>query len=161
MQHSVELDSAVLGVLRHAREMFRAERAEVLLFAAPGGGDALRTSCGVDGSSELMTPLTVDPGDPGLQRLARRRHAQFVDTGRTGSRQAMASPMLAERGLIGVMRIENRLAEGSLFTDEDLRLLETLANQAAVALENGHLEQSLAGSPGSAISSGTRPTTIR
>lgn len=144
MQHSVELDSAVLGVLRHAREMFRAERAEVLLFASPGGGDALRTSCGVDGSSELMTPLVVDPDDPGLQGLAKGKRARFADTARTGSRQAMASPMLADRGLIGVMRIENRLADGSFFTDEDLRLLETLANQAAVALENGHLEQSLA-----------------
>ncbi len=144
MQHSAELDSAVLGVLRHAREMFRAERAEVLLFAAPGGGDALRTACSVDGHSEVMTPQTVSPDDPELQLLARGKRAQFVDSGRTGSRQAMASPMLADRGLIGVMRIENRLSEGSLFTDEDLRLLETLANQAAVALENGHLEQSLA-----------------
>ena len=144
MQHGAELDSAILGVLRHAREMFRAEHAEVILFAVPGGGDALRTACGVDGSSELMTPLTVDPDDPGLQRLARGHRAQFVDSARQGSRHAIASPMLAERGLIGVMRIENRLAEGTLFTDEDLRLLETLANQAAVALENGHLEQSLA-----------------
>ena len=31
-----------------------------------------------------------------------------------------------------------------MFSEDDLRLLETLANQAAVALENGHLEQSLA-----------------
>jgi diguanylate cyclase (GGDEF)-like protein len=144
MQDSAELDSAVLGVLRHAREMFRAERAEVLLFGTPGGGDALRTSCGVDGSSELMTPLVVDVENPELHRLTQGKRAQFVDGGKPGVRQAIASPMLADRGLIGVMRIENRLAEGSLFTDEDLRLLETLANQAAIALENGHLEQSLA-----------------
>ena len=42
------------------------------------------------------------------------------------------------------MIIVNRLTEGTSFTDDDLRLLETLANQAAVALENGQLEQSLA-----------------
>src|SRR4029079_5187519 len=35
------------------------------------------------------------------------------------------------------------LTEGTSFTDDDLRLLETLANQAAIALENGQLEQSL------------------
>jgi diguanylate cyclase (GGDEF)-like protein len=91
-----------------------------------------------------MTPLTVSPDDPGLLQLARGKRAQFVDGGRPGLRQAIASPMLVDRGLIGVMRIESRLAEGSVFTDEDLQLLETLANQAAVALENGHLEQSLA-----------------
>ena len=38
----------------------------------------------------------------------------------------------------------NRLTEGTSFGQDDLRLLETLANQVAVALENGQLEQSLA-----------------
>jgi GGDEF domain-containing protein len=42
------------------------------------------------------------------------------------------------------MIIANRLTEGTRFGDDDLRLFETLANQAAVALENGQLEQSLA-----------------
>ena len=59
-------------------------------------------------------------------------------------RQAMVSPLRGESGLIGCMVIVNRLTEGTSFTDDDLRLLETLANQAAVALENGQLEQSLA-----------------
>ena len=46
--------------------------------------------------------------------------------------------------MIGSLIISNRLTEGTMFSEDDLRLLETLANQAAVALENGHLEQSLA-----------------
>ena len=56
----------------------------------------------------------------------------------------MTAPLLGEAGLIGSMVVANRLTEGTTFTDDDLRLLETLANQAAVALENGQLEQSLA-----------------
>ena len=56
----------------------------------------------------------------------------------------MVAPLLGESGLIGSMLIANRLTEGTTFVDDDLRLLETLANQAAVALENGQLEQSLA-----------------
>ena len=56
----------------------------------------------------------------------------------------MAAPLLGEAGLIGSMVVANRLTEGTTFSDDDLRLLETLANQAAVALENGQLEQSLA-----------------
>ena len=62
----------------------------------------------------------------------------------TGVRQAMVPPLRGESGLIGSMMIANRMTEGTAFLDEDLRLLETLANQAAVALENGQLEQSLA-----------------
>ena len=56
----------------------------------------------------------------------------------------MVSPLSAESGLIGAIIVANRLTEGTSFDEDDLRLLETLANQAAVALENGQLEQSLA-----------------
>src|SRR5204862_2650208 len=49
-----------------------------------------------------------------------------------------------ESGVIGSLLVGNRLTEGTTFSDDDLRLMETLANQAAVALENGQLEQSLA-----------------
>ena len=56
----------------------------------------------------------------------------------------MVTPLIGESGMIGSMTVANRLTEGTAFDDDDLRLLETLANQAAVALENGQLEQSLA-----------------
>jgi diguanylate cyclase (GGDEF)-like protein len=45
--------------------------------------------------------------------------------------------------LIGEMTVANRLTEGTSFLGDDLRLLEMVANQAAAALENGQLEQSL------------------
>jgi diguanylate cyclase (GGDEF)-like protein len=44
---------------------------------------------------------------------------------------------------MGALTILNRMGEGAHFEPDDLRLLETVANQAAVALENGQLEQSL------------------
>jgi diguanylate cyclase (GGDEF)-like protein len=56
----------------------------------------------------------------------------------------MVSPLRGESDLIGYLLIANRLTEGTTFSADDLRLLETLANQAAAALEHGHLEQSLA-----------------
>src|SRR5206468_7136040 len=59
-------------------------------------------------------------------------------------RQGMVSPLRGESDLIGYVLIANRLTEGTTFTPDDLRLLETLANHAASALEQGHLEQSLA-----------------
>ena len=55
----------------------------------------------------------------------------------------MVGPLVGERGVFGALTIINRLGEGSRFEPDDLRLLETVANQAAVALENGQLEQSL------------------
>jgi diguanylate cyclase (GGDEF)-like protein len=59
-------------------------------------------------------------------------------------KQAMIAPLVGESAMIGTLTIANRLTEGTKFEEDDLRLLETLANQAAVALENGQLEHSLA-----------------
>jgi diguanylate cyclase (GGDEF)-like protein len=59
-------------------------------------------------------------------------------------RRHMVSALRGESDIIGSIVVTNRLTEGTSFGDDDLRLLETLANQTAVALENGHLEQSLA-----------------
>ena len=56
----------------------------------------------------------------------------------------MVSPLRGESGIIGSMVVAQRITQGTAFTDDDLRLLATLANQAATALENGQLEQSLA-----------------
>ena len=44
LQHSPELDSALGALLEHAREMFRAERAEILLWPRDGGAEGLLTA---------------------------------------------------------------------------------------------------------------------
>ncbi len=150
MQHSPELDSALIALLDHARAMFRAEVAEVIIYARGEGGDALRTTSVQDGAPSAMVPVKLAPDDPIHARVAIERHAFFSAASgeRTLAglpiRQAMISPLIAESGLIGAITVANRLTEGTSFDEDDLRLLETLANQAAVALENGQLEQSLA-----------------
>jgi diguanylate cyclase (GGDEF)-like protein len=148
LQHSPELDSAIVALLDHAREMFRAEIAEVLLFPRDAATDALRTRS-IDGRPpSVMEPVPLGGDDPIARRVRNESLAFFFDpTGRggtaPGSRQAMAAPLRGESGVIGSLVIAHRLTEGTSFTDDDLRLLETLANQAAIALENGQLEQSL------------------
>jgi diguanylate cyclase (GGDEF)-like protein len=145
MHHTPELDSAILAVLEHAREMFRAEVAEILLFPRVVSEEALRTVAYHDRPSDIMTPVAFDPNDMLVQRCAREGRALFVDDARGGSgAQDMLSPLSGDSGVFGLMRVSHRLSAGTGFDEDDLRLLETLANQAAVALENGHLEQSLA-----------------
>ena len=148
LQHSPELDSAVLALLDHARNMFRAERAELILHPQNEGDEALITSVVSDGTTQSMTPVQLPPNDPVLLRVEHEGHAFFhipapAERAMSGVRQAMVAPLRGESGVIGSMMIANRMTEGTSFLDEDLRLLETLANQAAVALENGQLEQSL------------------
>ncbi|HEY0444269.1 MAG TPA: diguanylate cyclase, partial [Candidatus Limnocylindrales bacterium] len=151
LQNSPALDSALLALLEHAREMFRAELAEIVLYPRRDpDGDALRTRTSRDGTSEVMAPISLARGDVVRQRIATDRRAFLHVPGpewRPGTpaiRQAMTCPLNGERGLMGEMTIANRMTEATSFLGDDLRLLEMIANQAAAALENGQLEQSLA-----------------
>lgn len=53
-------------------------------------------------------------------------------------RSIMAAPLMARGRVIGIAYVENRIVAG-LFTAEDLETLETLAGQAAVAIDNAIL----------------------
>ena len=146
LQHSPEIDSTLVALLSHARTMFRAELAEVVLYPRSADEDALRTRSWHEREPEVMVPdreYLVDP----LHARIRGSTAPFFDETRDRDGRVsrhMVSALRGESETIGSLIISNRLTEGTIFSDDDLRLLETLANQAAVALENGHLEQSLA-----------------
>jgi len=146
LQHSPELDSTLVALLSHARTMFRAELAEVVLYPRSTGEDALRTRSWHERPAEVMVPDREHLDDPIHDRIRRSTAPFFEETHGPDGRVSrhMVSALRGESELIGSLIISNRLTEGTMFGDDDLRLLETLANQAAVALENGHLEQSLA-----------------
>jgi diguanylate cyclase (GGDEF)-like protein len=149
LHYAPELDSAIGALLEHARRMFRAERAELLLFPDPGVDAAVRSSTGGLGGPETMQPLAVPVNDPLRARTAVEPRAFKALPSRAWTeeadrvRDAMIGPLVGEKGVMGALTIINRLGEGTHFEPDDLRLLETVANQAAVALENGQLEQSL------------------
>jgi diguanylate cyclase (GGDEF)-like protein len=145
LQHSPELDRTLVALLAHARTMFRAEIAEVVLYSRGTDVTALRTTSRHEGEPDVMVPIEDVREDP-VRRAIVEAHGPLFLAASDGAhgQNDMVSPLRGETDLIGSLRISNRLTEGTTFTDDDLRLLETLANQAAVALENGHLEQSLA-----------------
>jgi len=144
LQHSPELDSAIVAILDHARAMFRAEMAEVVLYPRVDGADALRTTSQQDREPEVMVPLEAADAERLHSLVAATTGPFFFEPERDPRiRQGMVGPLRGESELIGSLLIANRLTEGTSFREDDLRLLETLANQVAVALENGHLERSL------------------
>ena len=149
LHYAPELDSAIGALLDHARRMFRAERAELLLFPDPAVAAALRSSSGGLEGPETMVPVTIPVNNPMRARTAvePRAFSALPEGAWTSDsehvREAMIGPMVGEKGVLGALTIVNRLGEGTHFEPDDLRLLETVANQAAVALENGQLEQSL------------------
>ena len=144
LQHSPELDSSIVAILDHARAMFRAEVAEVVLYPRVEGADALRTTSQLDREPEVMVPYETAAADRLRQLIEATQGAFFFEPDKDPRvRQGMVGPLRGESELIGSLLIANRLTEGTSFREDDLLLLETLGNQVAVALENGHLERSL------------------
>src|SRR5262245_40697355 len=77
LQHSPELDSALVALLDHARDMFRAEVAEIVLQPHGTAGGALRTTSFHGASPEVMVPVAWDDDDPVTVRLKAERRAFF------------------------------------------------------------------------------------
>jgi diguanylate cyclase (GGDEF)-like protein len=144
-----ELDSAIGAVLDHLRKMFRAERVELLVFPDPGGPLALRSASDANRPTETMIETRITTDDRLRRRVAEGGGAfrDMPTAAWTGTlsvvREAIVGPMVGEQGLVGAVTVINRLGEGTRFGADDERLLETVANQVAVALENGQLEHSL------------------
>ena len=153
---TVRLEEAVTTLLERTREMFRAELADVALFDPEDPERARAVGLG-PGEEPAWTSVRLDPTrgvwaravaeDRGVL-LARpienetlRDHFHSL-----GMRDIMVAPLHGEQGVIGVFRVANRLGEVGTFDEDDLKLFETLASHAGVALENARLVARLEGS---------------
>src|SRR3954449_3785446 len=68
LQRSPELDAVVANLLAHARTMFRAGTARLLLFPTRPGEQALETIISSSDDHRVMTPTEFDADDPLLAR---------------------------------------------------------------------------------------------
>ncbi len=130
---AVPSDAASLLLLDPAgRELeFRASRT-----LQAGVIDGLRLSCdqGIAGwvarhrESLRLDDVTKDPRHYG----AVAEHAHFRP------RAMICVPMVSKEKLLGVIQVINKI-DGSVFTDAELRVAQTLADHAAIAIENASL----------------------
>ena len=88
LQHSPELDSALGALLEHAREMFRAERAELLLWPRDGSDDGLMTTATHDGEPTTMVPAPIPTVHELHRRIGHERHAVLHVAHRPPGRRA-------------------------------------------------------------------------
>ena len=152
LSRSPEVAEALEALLARSLEAFNADVAEVLLFT--GEGEPLRTTHGPGDLRATMEPadraiaeelaglvdaenpvvsLTPPFGSPHL-----RAHMQS-----RGIRHAMIAMLPGEERTIGTILLANRVGLERSFGADDLRLLEALANNAAVALQYDRLEQAV------------------
>ncbi|MEA2311623.1 MAG: diguanylate cyclase, partial [Solirubrobacteraceae bacterium] len=153
LSRSPEIVEALEGLLARSLDAFRAERAEIILWTPDK--PPLRTTLGPGTHKEVMHP--VDPSVAvDLQSLV--SHDAPVVTLPGAARGGNVAAYLAERGVhqamlamlpgedrvIGTLMLSNRQGVVREFSAEDVKLFETLANNASVALQYDRLEQAIA-----------------
>ncbi|NNE72927.1 MAG: EAL domain-containing protein [Acidimicrobiales bacterium] len=154
LRDSNETTAAVSALLDEATSMFRATMAEMVLFTRPesdepaawfGRNDGVHDQRSIDADAEAQAyeiaelarepVLAVDETAPQLLRA-------YLDA--NDLKDAMFGTLRSEQGAVGIFVVADRLGTVTSFTQHDLRLFENLVDQAALALENDQLEQTLA-----------------
>jgi diguanylate cyclase (GGDEF)-like protein len=141
--------------LSSAQRMFRADVAELIVFARSGAEQAMRSVSTRDGEI-LMQPTHLTPAERRAVEIAsarseaillpRTRSATAFD-GYLSERRLEDALLIALRGdagVFGLLLVGDKAGDVTTFDNDDRKLLETFASHASVLLENDRLEQSLA-----------------
>ncbi len=141
LHESTEIEAAMLAAVRHAKEMFDAEHAElrVLVDGSDGlcaiaGDNYTRLVRDADAPDDAVTDVLAT-GHPLLTGCSTEQHAR--------SDHRMIVPVHGPGHINGVLAVSEPLGDTRTFTTRDLQVLETLANQVSVSLENERLEDSV------------------
>ena len=137
-------------VLHFAAQVLRAQGASALLRDEQTG--ALKFSAAMGTHSQRLIGLIVKPGEGVAGRVAQsgevaivndalddKRFSRRIDA-RTGfvTRNLICVPLRVRDRILGVIEVVNR-EDGSSFSRADAEVLQAVANQAAIALDNARL----------------------
>ena len=139
-----DLDRLLDLVARRLRELLGARVVTVLL---PTGVDELRFAAVVGEGAEGLLGETVTRSLSKSGRVLERGHSERVDSvlddlevnrdvsRRLAARTGIWVPLVARSRAIGVIQAHDKLGPDARFSDQDLRLAETFASRAAVAVD--------------------------
>jgi diguanylate cyclase (GGDEF)-like protein len=153
-QGAPEFSLAVGQLLITARQLVRAEYAEIFLFPA-GLERGLRSILGPGGGTTAHPDSIPEADAQALELLEAGGGSVFLPDGRAqhpldgylAARRlsdGIVAALKGEDGAFGLMVVGDRSGDVETFNADDRRLLETFVGHAAVMLENGRLERSLA-----------------
>jgi diguanylate cyclase (GGDEF)-like protein len=153
LSRSPEVLGALESLLQRSLEAFRAEFAEIVLFGADEA-TPLRTTLDAGGDREVMQPADPSLANELLSLVSNGTPAVTIQQpfsteqlhrslASRGVSNAMVALLPGEERVIGTIMLANRLGVVSSFSAEDLKLLQTLASNASVALQFDRLEQAM------------------
>jgi signal transduction histidine kinase len=155
-QGSLRLEEMLPPLLEHVREMFRSEIAEIVLWPVDDREPPVASRVGPGEDRAVMTETRLDPRQGVWARIVAEREAIVLSRpirnpnlarffGAQGIVDAVVAPIQSGDELLGTLMVANRIGEFSTFDEEDLKLVETVANHVAVAIRNTQLVRTLEG----------------
>jgi signal transduction histidine kinase len=139
-----DLDRLLDLVARRLRELIDARAVMVML---PAGPDELRIVAVAGEESDQLLGQTLSTADSKSGRVLSRKGSERVDsvlddpevdlivTRLLGARTGLWVPLIVRDRAIGVIAVHDRLGTDPRFSDGDLRLAETFASRAALAVD--------------------------
>ena len=147
---SQRAESVLEAILEQARELFRADVAELTLESPDADGPVFALRAQGDMPFETSVPAQLLPSEWMRARVIEEdkvvlvpratkieEHQEHLDW--LCVRDCIVAPLHGANGVVGTLTVGDRLGDTSTFDAQDARLLETLANHSSVALENGRL----------------------
>jgi len=151
----LQLDTLLDNTLQTLVRVMEITRATVYLYDEPQHGYRLEASVGeapdhanhvlVLSDEQLIVDLREHPRALVTEELERRENnPQALAEGATLRRLDYEAciPLTTKRGLVGIVLLGKKRS-GGIYSGEDLKLLATLGNQAAMAIENARLYENL------------------
>jgi signal transduction histidine kinase len=147
-----DLVRALLDAASSARELVSADWLEIIVFRDEGPRP-YRTIVRLNGLHERMSPCVLDSQLPDWWSrvvgdaesvVLHEANRSAIDGSPGIKKDAVIVPIVGTDRLHGYVLAADRLGDVNAFADRDTQLLETVAKQVSVALDNGHLETSLA-----------------
>jgi GAF domain-containing protein/DNA-binding response OmpR family regulator/sensor histidine kinase YesM len=144
----LDLDSLLATVLEASTQLMQAPRSTIFLRDPLDGKYVLRKAIGFD--TRQIAPLRFSSGEGLAGAVVADRHGlnvpevdqdpRFVQSPMSADVKSMLlAPLMVADQIIGVLTVDKLVPNG--FTGTDLVVLSTLADQAAVAIENARLYQ--------------------
>jgi len=151
----VDIDQLTSSLVKTLARALGTPKASLYLLEEPKGTYVLKARVGID--KEQYEESTLLRDDPVIRQLKNRKDGivkEELEMAReeAGAQQAakrmdqleaeISVPIISKEKLIGILNLGHK-EEKEIYSNDDLELLSTLANQAAIAIDNARLYESL------------------
>ena len=146
----LELDKVLDLIIQKAVQIVEAERGSLMLFDYKMEELYIKSSIGL--SKKTVSTVRIAPGEGIAGWVFKEGKPLLVKEGAKDIRfkkfnkakeelkSIISVPLKIKDQVIGVINVDNK-RKGDFFNKDDLRLLSTFANQAAIAIQNAKLHQ--------------------